>query len=709
MGKQSEFILQGLDCASCAAKVENSVKKLPGITDVTVNAFTKTMIVESDNENLYEEVCVLIKNVEPKITIKSKNPAVHEHDHNHDHHGHDHNHGEVSFSKIDAIRFTAGIVLFTFGIIGNLNFLFEYIVFITAYILIGGDVVFSAIRNILKGQVFDEFFLMSVATIGAFAIGEHSEAVAVMIFYQIGEFFQNKALDKSRKSIADLMDIRPDTAHVQRDNQIVTVSPEEVKIGDVIVVKPGERVPLDSIVIKGESTVDTSALTGESVPRKVIAMDMILSGTVNLTGLLTAEVKHTIGESTVSKILNLVQNASNKKAKTEQFITKFARIYTPAVVYFALTLAVIPPIFTDASFTEWIHRALVFLVISCPCALVISIPLGFFGGIGGASKSGILIKGGNYLEALNKVDTVVFDKTGTLTKGSFSVAKIHTVGDLTETELLQTAAYAEYHSNHPIAISISNAYTEKIDETRLSNYEEIAGHGLKVKLDGRTVLAGNQKLMHKYGVHFTEASEYGTIVYIAIDGKFAGYLVISDEIKADSISTIKALHRMGINRVVMLTGDRKAVGEEVAGILGLDEVHSELLPDQKVAVMERLNATKKTDGRLVFVGDGINDAPVLALADVGVAMGGLGSDAAIEASDVVLMTDEPYKLVTAIRIANRTKQIVWQNIGFALGVKGLVLILGAGGLATMWEAVFADVGVALIAILNATRAMKVNN
>ncbi|MDF2558173.1 MAG: heavy metal translocating P-type ATPase [Bacillales bacterium] len=709
MGKQSEFILQGLDCASCAAKVENAVKKMPDVSDVTVNSFTKTMVVESKNENLYEDISTLIKNVEPKITVKVKNDGKKHHDHDHHHHDHDHSHGNSSISKLEVLRFSIGIILFAIGILGNINNFGENIVFIIAYILIGGDVVYSAFRNILKGQVFDEFFLMSVATIGAFAIGEHSEAVAVMLFYQIGEIFQKQALDKSRKSIADLMDIRPEVAHVKKGNEIVSVSPEEVTIGDIIVVKPGEKVPLDSVVINGSSTIDTSALTGESVPRIVNSKDMILSGTVNLTGLLTAEVKHTIGESTVSKILNLVQNASNKKAKTEQFITKFAKVYTPAVVYFALALALIPPIFTDASFTDWIHRALVFLVISCPCALVISIPLGFFGGIGGASKQGILIKGGNYLEALNKVDTVVFDKTGTLTKGSFSVTKIQAVGDFTETEILQTAAYAEFFSNHPIAVSIMAKYEEKIDEGRLSEFEEIAGYGLKVKFDGRTILAGNQKLMHKYNVNHTEAKEFGTIVYIAVDGNFAGYLVISDEIKEDSKATVDALHSMGINRVIMLTGDSKTVGEEVAGLLGLDEVYTELLPDQKVEVMEQLKVTKKTDGRLIFVGDGINDAPVLALADVGVAMGGLGSDAAIEASDVVLMTDEPSKLVTAIRIAKRTKQIVWQNIAFALGVKGLVLLLGAGGLATMWEAVFADVGVALIAILNATRAMKSNN
>ena len=707
MGKKSEFILQGLDCASCASKVEDAVKKMTGVADATVNSFTQTMVVESDNENLHEGICLLIKDVEPGITVIEKKLKKIENKQND--HDHDHDHGVAIFSKTDVLRFVGGLGLFIFGILGNQSDIVVHFAYFSAYVLIGGDVVYRAFRNILRGQVFDEFFLMSVATIGAFAIGEHSEAVAVMIFYQIGEFFQNKALDKSRASIADLMDIRPEFAHVKVGNELISVSPEEVKVGDIIIIKPGEKVPLDSIVIKGNSTIDTSALTGESIPRKVRAKDTLLSGTVNLTGLITAEVNRTLEESTVTKILDLVQNASNKKAKTEQFITKFAKVYTPAVVYFALALAILPPLFTDGSFTDWIHRALVFLVISCPCALVISIPLGFFGGIGGASKRGILIKGGNYLEALNKVDTVVFDKTGTLTKGSFKVIKIQAVGSFTEENLLQTAAYAENYSNHPIALSINKRFKKKIDETRLSEFEEIAGHGLKVKYDNQTILAGNHKLMRLYGVNFTEAKEYGTIVYIAVDGDFAGYLVIADEIKIDSKATIEALHAMGVNRVVMLTGDTKRVGEEVAGMLGLDEVHAELLPDQKVAVVEKLSATKKTDGRLVFVGDGINDAPVLAMSDVGVSMGGLGSDAAIEASDVVLMTDEPFKLVTAIRIANRTKQIVWQNIVFALGVKVIVLLLGAGGVATMWEAVFADVGVALIAILNATRAMKISD
>jgi Cd2+/Zn2+-exporting ATPase len=710
MGKKNEFILQGLDCANCASKVEDAVKKMAGVADATVNSFTQTMVVDSDNENLHEGICLLIKDVEPGIKVIEKKLNKIENKHNHDHdHDHHHSHGEAIFSKIDALRFVVGLSLFVFGLLKNQSDIVVHLAYFTAYVLIGGDVVYRAIRNILRGQVFDEFFLMSVATIGAFAIGEHSEAVAVMIFYQIGEFFQNKALDKSRASIADLMDIRPEFAHVKVGNELISISPEEVKVGDIIVVKPGEKIPLDSVVIKGNSTIDTSALTGESIPRKVRAKDMLLSGTVNLTGLITAEVNRTLDESTVTKILDLVQNASNKKAKTEQFITKFAKIYTPAVVYFALALAILPPLFTDGSFTDWIHRALVFLVISCPCALVISIPLGFFGGIGGASKRGVLIKGGNYLEALNKVDTVVFDKTGTLTKGSFKVTKIQAFGSFTEEELLQTAAYAENYSNHPIALSIIKKFKKKIDETRLSEFEEIAGHGLKVQYNGQTILAGNQKLMGSNGVNFTEAKEYGTIVYIAVDGDFAGYIVIADEIKVDSKATVEALHAMGVNRVVMLTGDSKRVGEEVAGMLGLDEVHAELLPDQKVALVERLSATKKTDGRLVFVGDGINDAPVLAMSDVGVSMGGLGSDAAIEASDVVLMTDEPFKLVTAIRIANRTKQIVWQNIVFALGVKGIVLLLGAGGVATMWEAVFADVGVALIAILNATRAMKISD
>lgn len=562
----------------------------------------------------------------------------------------------------------------------------------------------------MRGQVFDENFLMSVATIGAFAIGEFAEGVAVMLFYQIGEFFQGRAVNRSRKSIADLMDIRPDYANLKLENEVKKVSPQEVKINDYIVIKPGEKVPLDGVVVEGESMVDTSALTGESVPREVKKDNDVLGGFINKNGVLTVKVSKEFEESTVSKILELVENASSKKAPTENFITKFARYYTPIVVFAALGLAVIPPlVIQGATFAEWIYRALTFLVISCPCALVISIPLGFFGGIGGASKNGILIKGGNYLEALNSVDTVVFDKTGTLTKGVFKVTDINPSKDISKEELLEYAAFAESYSNHPIATSILNAYSKEIDKEKIENYEEIAGHGIKVNVKGKEVLAGNIKLMDLNKIQHKLVEDMGTVIYVALDGNFAGSILISDEVKIDSKNAIKGLKDIGIKKTAMLTGDNKKVGVKIANELGLDEVYAELLPDQKVEKLEMLDKQKSEKGKLVFVGDGINDAPVLARADIGVAMGGLGSDAAIEAADVVLMTDEPMKLVNAIKIAKRTKKIVWQNIIFAFGVKAIVLLLGAGGHASMWEAVFADVGVALIAVLNAMRVLNVKD
>lgn len=551
---------------------------------------------------------------------------------------------------------------------------------------------------------------MSIATIGAFAIGEYPEGVAVMLFYQIGEFFQDLAVNRSRKSIAALMDIRPDYANLKVGNDVKKVDPEDVLVGDYIIVRPGERVPLDGVVVEGKSMVDTSALTGESVPREVEVDGSVLGGFINKNGLLTIKVTKEFGESTVSKILELVQNASSKKAPTENFITKFSRYYTPVVVFAALALAVIPPLVIEgATFSEWVYRALVFLVISCPCALVVSIPLGFFGGIGGASKNGVLIKGGNYLEALNNVDIVVFDKTGTLTKGVFKVTEINAEKGISKEELLEYAAFAESYSNHPIAISILNAYGKEINKEEIENYNEISGHGIKVKVRDSEILAGNAKLMDKEKIAYAPVETIGTVVYVAINGNFAGSIVISDEIKKDAQKAIRELKAIGVKKTVMLTGDNKQVGTKVANELGLDEVHAELLPDQKVEKVELLDKQKSPKGKLIFVGDGINDAPVLARADIGVAMGGLGSDAAIEAADVVLMTDEPMKLVSAIKIAKITRRIVWQNIIFSFGVKAIVLILGAGGLATMWEAVFADVGVALIAIFNAMRILNVKD
>jgi Cd2+/Zn2+-exporting ATPase len=558
-----------------------------------------------------------------------------------------------------------------------------------------------------RGEIFDENFLMGIATIGAFAIGEYPEGAAVMIFYRIGEAFQSYAVGRSRKSISALMDIRPDYANLKTAMGIQRVSPDTVRVGDFIVVKPGEKIPLDGVVAAGFSALDTSALSGESLPRDVEPGSAVLSGSINKNGLLTIEVTKVFGESTVSKILDLVQNASGKKSITENFITKFARYYTPVVVFAAAALAVFPSLFIPgASFAEWGRRALVFLVVSCPCALVISIPLSFFGGIGGASRKGILIKGSNYLEALTNVDTVVFDKTGTLTRGVFRVKKIVPALNFTEEKLLFLAAHAESNSNHPIALSIRNAYGKEIDGGSIGGYEEKAGHGVRVRVGKDEVLAGNAKLFEAEGIALPAVEEPGTAVFLGVNGAYAGYILIADEPKADSKGAVQELRAIGVKRVVMLTGDSKAVGEGLAQELGLDAVYAELLPHQKVAHLEALEQNKSGSGKLVFVGDGINDAPVLARSDVGIAMGGVGSDAAIEAADVVLMTDEPSKIAQAIRIARKTRNIVRQNIFFALSVKGVILVLGALGIATMWEAVFGDVGVALIAVLNAMRAMK---
>lgn len=603
-------------------------------------------------------------------------------------------------------RIIATAVLFAAGSLLPMEGWAEMGVFLICYVIVGWDIVWKAITNIFSGQVFDENFLMTIATIGALILGEHSEGVAVMLFYQVGEWFQSYAVSKSRKSIASLMDIRPDYANVERDGKLVQVDPDEVMIGDTIIVKPGERVPLDGKIIKGTSALDTSALTGESMPRDVEPGMEVISGCINQTGILTIQTTKEFGESTVAKILDLVENASDKKGKTENFISRFARYYTPAVVFAAIALAILPPLITGQAFSIWIYRALTFLVISCPCALVISIPLSFFGGIGGSSKIGVLVKGSNYLEALAHAETVVFDKTGTLTKGSFAVSKILPVG-MKEPQFLELAAYAEDYSNHPISLSIKKAYGKKIDSSRITDVKEIAGHGVQSIIDGKIVFAGNAKLMEKEHISYTPAATVGTVVYLACDGKYAGCIVIEDEIKSDSPAAIKALKSVGVRKSVMLTGDADAVGRKVADRLGLDQAYTELLPADKVDRVEELLQQKSEKGTLVFVGDGINDAPVLARADVGIAMGGLGSDAAIEAADVVLMTDEPSKIAAVIRIARKTIRIANQNIVFALGVKFLVLILGALGFANMWAAVFADVGVSIIAILNAIRAMRV--
>lgn len=580
------------------------------------------------------------------------------------------------------------------------------VIYIISYAIIGLEIVWRAIKNIIKGKVFDEHFLMTIATIGAFAIGEFPEAVAVMLFYQIGELFQSYAVNKSRKSIASLMNIRPDFANLKRNNQIIKVNPEEVKIGESIIVKPGEKIPLDGVIIEGSSMIDTSALTGESIPRQVKINDEVLSGCINQNGLLTIKVTKEFGESTVSKILDLVENASNKKSKSENFISKFAKYYTPIVVITAVILAFIPPfILKMGTFTDWLYRALTFLVVSCPCALVMSIPLGFFGGIGGASKIGVLIKGSNYLEALSKTEIVVFDKTGTLTQGVFEVQKIETI-ETSKEELLKLTAHAESYSNHPIAISVKKAYGKEINNNIIEKIEEISGMGITAKIDGKDILVGNDKLMKEKEINYTKCNEIGTILYVAIQNKYAGYIVIADKIKQDSKKTIEELKKNNIKKTIMLTGDKKEVGEIVAKQLGIDAVYTELLPNEKVEKMEKLLQEKTTTGRLAFVGDGINDAPVLALSDIGIAMGGLGTDAAIEAADIVIMTDEPSKIVDAIKISKKTMRIVKQNIVFAISIKVAVLILSAFGLSTMWEAVFADVGVSVIAILNSLRALN---
>lgn len=606
--------------------------------------------------------------------------------------------------KKNGIKIIIATILFIIALMINFNN--EWInstIYIISYIIVGLEIVKKAIRNIIRGKVFDENFLMTVATIGAFGIGEFPEAVAVMLFYQIGELFQDYAVDKSRKSISSLMDIRPDFANVERDKKIQKVAPDDVKINEIIVIKPGEKIPLDGYVIEGESSLDTKALTGESLPRKVITGDEVLSGTINLTGVIKIKVTKEYEESTVNKILDLVENASSKKSKSENFITKFARYYTPTVVIIAVILAIVPPfIIKDTSFSDWLYRALSFLVVSCPCALVISIPLSFFGGIGGASKMGILIKGSNYLEKLANIEILVFDKTGTLTEGVFEVQKVKAI-DISEEELLKFVAYSENYSNHPIAISVKKAYNKKIDEKQIIKSEEISGLGIISRIGEQNILVGNEKLMYEKQIKFTKCNDIGTILYVAIDGKYAGYIVIADKIKEDSINAIKNLKKKYIKQTVMLTGDKKDVGEAVSKKLGLDKAYTELLPDGKVKKVESLLKEKSPKGELAFVGDGINDAPVLAISDIGIAMGGLGSDAAIEAADVVLMTDELSKIVDAIHISKKTMRIVKENIIFAIFIKLLVLVLSAFGFSTMWEAVFADVGVSIIAIINALR------
>lgn len=741
------YEIKGLHCANCAVKIEHELNQLPYVHSAVVNSVTSKAILEVeealDKEVVFNDVEGIATRIEHGVTVKeidrnsiSKKPvkvrgnikAVNNSDsesnnnsikksedndaHDHDHgHGHDHNHSHgEGFKKKQIIKFVIGI---SFAIAGVLTKdIMSLIFFIASYLVIGGDILFVAGKNIMRGQVFDENFLMSIATIGAFIIGEYPEAIGVMLFYQVGELFQELAVNKSRNSISELMDIRPDHANLKLDNgDISSVSPEEVNIDDIIIVKPGEKIPLDGVIVKGDSQIDTSALTGESVPRVVKERDEVLAGSINKTSLIEVRVSKEFGESTVSKILELVENASNKKAPTEKFITKFARYYTPIVVVLAILLAFLPPIIMGEDLYTWLYRGLSFLVVSCPCALVISIPLSFFGGIGGASKNGVLVKGGNYLEALSKADVVVFDKTGTLTEGSFEVTKISPYGFITEDMLMEYAAHAEIYSNHPIAKSIVESYKKIsskaiIDKTRIKSYEEFPGKGVKIYFGDRYIYAGNYKLMEELGVEYVKSKEVGTIVYIAVNNNFAGSLVISDRIKSTSPRAIAKLKELGIKKTVMLTGDNQTIAEYVAKVISIDEVRAELMPHEKVSEVEKLYEGLSRKGRLIFVGDGINDAPVLARADIGIAMGGIGSDAAIEASDVVIMTDDPEQIATSIKIARKTQKIVVQNIIFSLLVKVVVLVLTALGITNMWMAVFADVGVTVIAVLNAMRAMK---
>ena len=736
--KDIKLYLDGLNCANCAGKIEDKVNKLTDVDEAVLNFSTKLLLITPkegvSEKELEEKVEKIVLDLEPDVKVlKDKNKIkssvntcndgccgegeshkhnnVESHSHSHEH-GHSHSHGGNSgIEKKELFRLGIALTLFIIGMIVNLDKMYEFIIFGVAYIIAGGEVLLRAFKNILRGQVFDENFLMAIATIGAFAIGEFPEGVAVMLFYEVGEMFQDYAVNKSRKSISDLMNIRPDFANlIDLNGEEKRVSPESVNVGSIIVVRAGEKVPLDGVVLSGEATLDVSALTGESLPKEVEAKDDVLAGSINKSGLLKIKVTKSFGESTVSKILDLVENAGNKKSPTEKFITKFARYYTPVVVFSALALAIIPPlVISGESFSPWISRALIFLVVSCPCALVVSIPLGYFAGIGLASKNGILIKGSNYLEALNNVESIVFDKTGTLTKGTFKVRKSESTSKLTNEELLKLGAYAEYYSNHPIAKSIVSEFNEEINKGLISNYEEISGKGIKVDIDGETFLAGNSKLMDMFNIKITSIHEIGTVIYLANEKSELGYIVISDEIKEDSKEAISGLKEIGVKQTIMLTGDNEKVGDSVAKELGLDKAYCSLLPQNKVEKLEQIFEDKSKGKKVAFVGDGINDAPVLARADIGIAMGGVGSDAAIEAADVVIMDDKPSKIIKAIKIAKKTNKIVWQNIIFALGVKIIILIFGALGMANMWEAVFGDVGVTLIAVINSSRILKNKN
>ena len=697
MGNKEELqlTLEGLNCANCARKIEEKVGKMEGVKESNLNFTTTTLNVKLERkvkeEHAINEIKKIVEALEPHVKVEKKVSGK----------------TNVQRAKFEVKpTLIIGTILYLIAIIGDFKGALALILFVASYLLIGGKVVLTAIKNIARGQLFDENFLMTVATIGAFSISEYPEAVAVMLFYEIGETIQGYAVNKSRSSISSLMDIRADYANIIIDGKEKKVSPETVKVEDIILVKPGEKIPLDGIVVEGESFVDTSALTGESVPRKIAVNDEILSGGINTNGVLKVKVTKKFGESTVSRILEMVENAANKKANTEKFITKFAKVYTPIVVALAILIAVVPSIFIkDALFSTWLYRALVFLVVSCPCALVVSVPLCFFAGIGGASKKGVLVKGSNYLELLKDLETVVFDKTGTLTEGVFSVTEINTNG-IDKEKLIEVAAMAESFSNHPIAISIIKEYGKEIDKEVIKEYKEISGRGIKAVINNEEVLVGNSKLMNEFNILYNEVDSIGTVVYCAINGEFKGSIVISDKIKENAVEALINLKKAGVKKTVMLTGDNKKTAYKVGEKINIDEVHSELLPLDKVREVEELLKRSNKNGKLAFVGDGVNDAPVLARADIGIAMGGIGSDAAIEAADIVLMKDDINALVDAINVSKKTNKILWQNIVFALGIKILVMVLGTFGIANMWTAVFADVGVTIIAIINSTRCFR---
>ncbi len=705
---RKEYQLNNLGCADCAAKMEKQIESLDFISVVHLDFVMQRLKIEvkppMDSRMVKDSIYKIITDIEDDVRIVELDESAdflsksEKNDHDYDH--------ELDEKRSIRVILFSSVLLVLPWILEMPTFMASGLYFI-AYLAAGASVLKKAMNNLLKGKIFDENFLMSIATLGAFAIGEYPEGVAVMLFYQVGEYFQGKAINRSRTSIASLMNIKPEYASLVTEKGVERVKPSTVEPGQQIMVKPGEKIPLDGHVLSGNSMVDTSALTGESMPRDVMPDSEVLSGSINQTGLLTVQVDKKYGDSTVSKILELVENASAKKAKTEKFITRFARYYTPVVVGIAVIIALVPPlVIQGALFSDWIYRALIFLVISCPCALVISIPLGFFGGIGGASRKGILVKGGNYLEALNEVKTVIFDKTGTLTEGAFQVDEIYAVNGFEETEILEKMAAAEFYSNHPIAESIRKAYGKKIDQTTIEDHQEIPGGGIISNISGQKIVLGKMAFLQQQNITTVDYSKPGTVIHIAVDQQYAGYVVIRDQVKSDAAEAIRGLKEAGIKRLIMLTGDQKAIADQIANSLGIEEVYADLLPDGKIEITEKIMRESAGKGKVMVVGDGVNDAPVLARADIGVSMGGLGSDAAIEASDIVIMTDTPSSIIAALQIARKTHRVVWQNIIAALGIKAIVMLLGAMGMATIWEAVFADVGVALLAILNAMRVIR---